>query len=434
MIDGAPVNVLDFGAVGDGVTNDTAAFQAAVDYLTGLGGGTMVIPSGTFLTDTIIYPYDPVIINTIGLGVATSIWQMRTATNPIIKMKRTTPNARMTGARFSNFGVKANASCSPANLAHIAIDTIGFDAVEFDKIKYFANGAGSVGILFYTASHPQLTYQQRFTNIISWGNSGPGYVIRTGFDADPAAAVTGTSYLRNTNLIHVDGFWIYSNSNMISAFDMSCATKYEIANGLIESVTGDGIILGQAGHIEDVWLENITGAPLSFQNTRSVTSSSNTISNAYLSGFGGVISIPTSCTNNVLRDISGGVHTVTRADPLGGNILSNTAALGGKSTITKTFGGALSVGIAERAGTGAIFSRADGMWVQNYFFTPAALGSFGFSITPPTGYAIKRLAVSAYDAANGVAILSAVGYPLTSFIVTCTNANTVDLCVQVAYE
>lgn len=32
MINGAPVNVLDFGAVCDGVTNDTAAVQAAVDY------------------------------------------------------------------------------------------------------------------------------------------------------------------------------------------------------------------------------------------------------------------------------------------------------------------------------------------------------------------------------------------------------------------
>lgn len=43
MIQGAPINVLDFGAKGDGVTDDTAAIQAAANV-----GGTLYFPDGTY--------------------------------------------------------------------------------------------------------------------------------------------------------------------------------------------------------------------------------------------------------------------------------------------------------------------------------------------------------------------------------------------------
>ena len=50
-VGGDTVSVKDFGAVGDGVTDDTAAIQAAVNYA---GSGTVTLPNGTYLvTDTI---------------------------------------------------------------------------------------------------------------------------------------------------------------------------------------------------------------------------------------------------------------------------------------------------------------------------------------------------------------------------------------------
>lgn len=51
MVDGAPISVRDFGAKGDGVTDDTAAIQAAFTYFTTqMYGGSMVFPKGNYIT------------------------------------------------------------------------------------------------------------------------------------------------------------------------------------------------------------------------------------------------------------------------------------------------------------------------------------------------------------------------------------------------
>lgn len=42
------VSVLDFGAVGDGITDNAAAFQRAFDYVNSIGGGVVYIPPGRF--------------------------------------------------------------------------------------------------------------------------------------------------------------------------------------------------------------------------------------------------------------------------------------------------------------------------------------------------------------------------------------------------
>ena len=49
MIQGAPLNILDFGAIGDGVTDSTSAIQSALDAANTAGGGRVFVPVGEYI-------------------------------------------------------------------------------------------------------------------------------------------------------------------------------------------------------------------------------------------------------------------------------------------------------------------------------------------------------------------------------------------------
>lgn len=74
MIEGAAVNVKDFGAKGDGSTDDTAAIQAAIDYVEAIatGGGEVFFPIGVY-------------IQTQGLTIEDSITTLRFSTGARLK-------------------------------------------------------------------------------------------------------------------------------------------------------------------------------------------------------------------------------------------------------------------------------------------------------------------------------------------------------------
>jgi hypothetical protein len=428
MINGAQVNVLDFGADPTGSTNSTAAFQAAVDSLT-YGGGTVYVPAGTFLLDTVVFPYDngpantqvDTTINLIGSGMTSTILLMNNPLNPIIAMSRAVANFRMTGATFSDFAVKAASTGSVSNPNHIAIDTIGFDAVIFRRIRFMSNGAtGSVSMMFRTSATPQLTYSQVFEGIVSFDNVGPAYIVKT--------QGNGINALSNTNILQVRDCYIYNSTNMITAFDLSACSLYEVINCEIESTGNYGVSCGFRGTIIGNWFETIAIAPLEFVSTAVGSSSENTIMGNYFSGFSGAIVQPSiDNTNNIFINNAGGNWTLTGPAK---KLVIGTGASPVAPVVTKTVGGAGTLTLVAAN----LVSKMDQTYHLLYTFAPSAAGNFGFTVTPPTGYLNVKMIASAYDAANTVPYACSAYYPNTDFLATAPNTNLMTLYVQVTMQ
>lgn len=158
MITGSPVNVLDFGAKGDGVTNDTAALQAAIDYAN-TNHIELVIPEGIYLTTSTLYvDKDQMIIRGLGeISVGPGV-------------SRGGPNDTTVGAVIQYTGTACALQISKSRSANPLNDATnpGFISdIQIHNLRIEVPSTCANGLLIF---QPLNSY---FFNISIWGSEQP---------------------------------------------------------------------------------------------------------------------------------------------------------------------------------------------------------------------------------------------------------------------
>jgi hypothetical protein len=131
------VNVKDFGAVGDGVADDTAAFVAAQN-----AGRNIFIPSGEYLIDTFVFP-DFNQTNgwmICGENMGDTILTAKYANKPIFSANATYSDCN----NVSNLSLKCNVLGSTGP----AVDMKGISFSTFQNISILSNGSSKWGQAF----------------------------------------------------------------------------------------------------------------------------------------------------------------------------------------------------------------------------------------------------------------------------------------------
>lgn len=157
MVKGAPVNVLDFGAVGNGITDDTAAIQLAINATP--TGGLLFIPVGTYLVTNTLTCSLPITLNGEGTG---SVILVDAAVSVNIDIIRVYPTGASPEVKdffsFQNFYIKPvsgtpgrygiHIDASAVNIAQTLIDRVWI--AKLGNVSIYADGANTSSLFHIT--------------------------------------------------------------------------------------------------------------------------------------------------------------------------------------------------------------------------------------------------------------------------------------------
>jgi hypothetical protein len=209
------VSVMDFGAVGDGVTDDTAAIQAAINSIP--SGGVIYLPVGTYLTSGSIN------INTAGvhfIGSGTTVGNVKILANhtngPVIRVSKA-------GCKLSDFAVDATVTrqVAPAGtnygIQYEANDLASQFITRQRCLDISVRNQPSHGVVVVGA-----VWYSEFTRIICDANGGHGFAIDDGVLTSRANKDAAIGFLSVSDLVSTDN----------GGHGFACGSEATVAQGV----------------------------------------------------------------------------------------------------------------------------------------------------------------------------------------------------------
>jgi hypothetical protein len=127
MIQGAPANVLDYGADATGVADSTAAFNLALAT-----GRAVYAPKGTYKINIVISSDNKTIC---GDGIGKTIFSPFTAASPVITLNGDIAGTIIRNFLFENFTINGNAKQGHGFLITNTADTRGVDEIVWRNLR-----------------------------------------------------------------------------------------------------------------------------------------------------------------------------------------------------------------------------------------------------------------------------------------------------------
>jgi len=290
MITGASVNVLDYGATGNGVTDDTAAIQAAIDYASA-NSKTVYFPAGTYR----IIPATPQVWEGIGTLYAAFImrsnmhvWSDLGATIRLADNCSTLANPKVLAMFFSN------SQLSNLSFYNLTMDMNGLNNLispnaptsfnRFNQAMIFFSG--TLGGVAATGNNVRIDSCQ-FLNTagvtcIGMGQSNSSNVIissnwwvtnclfkNNGIDSDDHSSIYAwaDNVVCENNTFTADTMWpngVSGNSGSFVAYEVHGANQRFVNNLVRNHYQGMWVSTNQTSDCDNIVIANNTFSPIKF--------------------------------------------------------------------------------------------------------------------------------------------------------------------------